>query len=81
MFCCGCWAAGEGEAVLERFWGVREAAGFLERLLLLLLLLLLCQGLWMLAGIFLLGSGWWCDYFCCWLAMFVGLGWVRRFKW
>ena len=37
--------------MLERFWGVREAAGFLERLL----LLLLCQGLWLLAGIFLLG--------------------------
>jgi hypothetical protein len=36
--------------VLERFWGVREAAGFLERLL-----LLLCQGLRLLAGIFLLG--------------------------
>ena len=39
--CCCDWAAGEGEAVLERFWGVREAAaaaGFLERLL--------CQGLW-----------------------------------
>ena len=51
VFCCCCWAAGEGEAVLERFWGVREAAGFLERLL----LLLLCQGLWLLAGIFLLG--------------------------
>ena len=40
--CCCCWIAGEGEAVLERVWGVREAAaGFLERLL----LLLLCQGL------------------------------------
>jgi hypothetical protein len=38
--------------VLERFWGVREAAGFLERLL---LLLLLCQGLCVLVGIFLPG--------------------------
>lgn len=28
---CDCWA-GEGEPVLERFWGVREAACCLERL-------------------------------------------------
>jgi hypothetical protein len=38
--------------VLERFWGVREAAaaaaGFLERLL--------CQGLWWLAGILVYGK-------------------------
>jgi hypothetical protein len=76
--CCGfCWAAGEGEAVLERFWGVREVAGVLERLL--LLLVVLCQGLCVVVswGVFWAGLGWGRGYFCCWVAMVVGVGWVK----